>query len=365
MDDTPENTTPQDTQSDATQNETNKPNEPSEEAEALATADKDKETYTLDLDELDKSFEAPIEPDGKSEQGLAAILNSGKIHSERLPILDVVFDRLVRLLSTSLRNFTSDNVDVSCSKISALRFSDYLNSVSLPALLGVFKADPWDTNALISIDNPLIYSVIDSLLGGRKSSKANQRNDIRPYTTIERNLVERLINIILEDFKEAFSPVCDVNFNFERLESNPRFASIVRETNVTMKVTFKIKMEDRGGSFDIAIPYSSIEPVRDLLLQKFMGEKFGRDHIWEIHFTDRIRDANLNLEAILPTEKFALREVLAWKEGSYVQLSSTTQSQVHVISENYELLLGKMGQKNGHIAIKVNDILFGKNGETQ
>ncbi len=366
MDDTPENTIPPDTQSDAIQNQINQLFERGENDEAIAAATAIIEAdgkYTVNLKSIDKSFEAPI--DSKSDEGLAAILNSGKIHSERLPILDVVFDRLVRLLTTSLRNFTADNVEVSCSKILALRFSDYLNSVPLPVLLGVFKAEPWDTHALITIEHSLVSSIIDVLLGGRKSSKANQSNDAKPYTTIERNIVERLISVILNDFKEAFAPVCEVNFHYERLESNPRFATIVRETNVTMKVTFKIEMEDRGGHFDIIIPYSSIEPVRDLLLQNFMGEKFGRDNIWELHLADRIREAHVKLEATLNTEEFPLREVLAWKKGSYIQLSSTTQSPIHLSSENYELLVGRMGQKNGHVAIKVNDILFGKNGETQ
>jgi flagellar motor switch protein FliM len=100
-------------------------------------------------------------------------------------------------------------------------------------------------------------------------------------------------------------------------------------------------------------------------LQNFMGEKFGRDNIWEIHLADKIREAYIRLEATLPIEELSLREVLNWKKGSYVQLSSTTQSPIHLTSENFELFLGKMGQKNGHIAVKVNDVLFGKNGETQ
>jgi flagellar motor switch protein FliM len=310
--------------------------------------------------DIDGLFEEPLPQ--KKLKGIAAILNSAKVYSERLPILDVVFDRLVRLLTTTLRNFTSDNVDISCSRIHSVRFSDYLNEIPLPALLGVFKAKQWDTPALITVDSQLIYSIVDVLLGGRKVSHAN-RPEGRAYTTLERNLVKRLIEVILVDFTEAFSPVCKVDFQYERLETNPRFATIVHEKNVTMKITFKLEMEDRGGNFDIILPYSSVEPIRDLLLQNFMGEKFGRDHIWEDHLADRIREANVSLEAALPTEEFPLKEVLSWKKGTHVALSSNMQTPVHLHSQNHQLLLGRMGQKNGHIAIKVNDILFGKNGE--
>ncbi|MEI7493077.1 MAG: flagellar motor switch protein FliM [Alphaproteobacteria bacterium] len=294
---------------------------------------------------------------------IAAILEGRKIHSERLPILDVVFDRLVRLLTTSLRNFTSDNVDVSCARVTSVRFSDYLNAIPLPSLIGVFKAKQWDTPALITIDSQLVYSIVDVLLGGRKSTHTTSRAEGRPYTTLERNLIERLIAVILTDLTEAFSPICAVDFQYERLETNPRFAAVVHEKNVTMKFVFKLEMEDRSGHFDIVIPYSSVEPIRDLLIQNFMGEKFGCDQIWEDHLADRIREAEVSLEAALPTEVFSLKDVLSWKKGSQIVLSSDMQSPIHLRSQNHQLLLGKLGQKNGHVAVKVDDILFGKNGE--
>lgn len=318
-----------------------------------------------DQNNINKLFDKENEGKGSHLRNLAEILDSGKIHSERLPILDVVFDRLVRLLTTTLRNFTSDNVDIRCSRVTSIRFSDYLNSIPLPTLIGVFKAKQWDTPALITIDSQLVYSIVDVLLGGRKSAQTNNRLEGRAYTTLERNLVERLVEVILSDFTKAFAPICDVDFQYERLETNPRFAAIVHEKNVTMKIAFKIEMEDRGGHFDIIIPYSSVEPIRDLLLQNFMGEKFGCDQIWEDHLADRIQEADIKLEAALPTEEFTLGEVLNWKIGSQIVLSSTMQSPIHLSSQNYQLILGKLGQKNGHVAVKVNDILFGKNGELQ
>ena len=319
----------------------------------------------VEQNNISKLFDKENEGKGTHLRNLAEILDSGKIHSERLPILDVVFDRLVRLLTTTLRNFTSDNVDIRCSRVTSIRFSDYLNSIPLPSLIGVFKAKQWDTPALITIDSQLVYSIVDVLLGGRKSAQTNNRIEGRAYTTLERNLVERLVEVILSDFTEAFSPICDVDFQYERLETNPRFAAILHEKNVTMKIVFKIEMEDRGGQFDLVIPYSSIEPIRDLLLQNFMGEKFGCDQIWEDHLADRIQEADIKLEAALPTEEFSLGEVLNWKIGSQIVLSSTMQSPIHLSSQNYQLLLGKLGQKNGHVAVKVNDILFGKDGELQ
>ena len=149
---------------------------------------------------------------------------------ERLPMLEIVFDRLVRLMTTSLRNFTSDNVEVSLDRITSIRFGDYLNSIPLPAILAVFKAEEWDNFGLMTVNSNLIYSIIDVLLGGRRGQSAI-RVEGRPYTTIESNLVKRMIEVVLADAERAFKPLSPVKFNVERMETNPRFAAISRPAN--------------------------------------------------------------------------------------------------------------------------------------
>ena len=164
---------------------------------------------------------------GEARTGMQKIISSGLVSYERLPMLEIVFDRLVRIMSTSLRNFTSDNVEVGIDNILSLRFGDYLNSIPLPAMLAVFKAEEWDNQGLMVIDSAMIYSIVDVLLGGRRGTAA-MRIEGRPYTTIERTLVERLIQVVLADLSAAFNPLCPVTFRFERLEVNPRFATISR-----------------------------------------------------------------------------------------------------------------------------------------
>ena len=163
---------------------------------------------------------------GGDHSGIMALINSALVNYERLPMLEVVFgDRLVRMMSTSLRNFTSDNVEVSLDQITSVRFGDYLNSIPLPAMLNVFKAEEWDNSGLMTIDSAMIYSIVDVLLGGRRGTAA-MRIEGRPYTTIERNLVERLVRVVLADMSGAFDPLSPVTFRFDRLETNPRFATI-------------------------------------------------------------------------------------------------------------------------------------------
>src|SRR3979409_416247 len=138
--------------------------------------------------------------------GIRAIIDSAVASVERLPMLEIVFDRLVRLMTTSLRNFTSDNVEVSLDRITSVRFGDYMNSIPLPAVLSVFKAEEWENFGLATVDSSLIYSMIDVLLGGRRGSSV-LRIEGRPYTTIETNLVKRLIEVGLADAEQAFRPL--------------------------------------------------------------------------------------------------------------------------------------------------------------
>jgi flagellar motor switch protein FliM len=168
------------------------------------------------------------------------------------------------------------------------RASPRLSQARLPAILGVFKAEEWENFGLLTINSSLIYSIIDVLLGGRRGQTA-VRIEGRPYTTIETNLVKRMIEVVLADAELAFKPLLPVKFNIDRLETNPRFAAISRSANAAILVRLRIDMEDRGGTIELLLPYATIEPIREVLLQMFMGEKFGRDPTWEGHPRHRDR----------------------------------------------------------------------------
>src|SRR5277367_311110 len=155
-------------------------------AEAAAPAGEEGSTdRILNQEEIDSLLGFDVNDDQISDKsGVRAIINSALVSYERLPMLEIVFDRLVRLMTTSLGNFTSDNVEVSLDNISSIRFGDYMNSIALPAVISVFKAEEWDNFGLATVDSNLIYSIIDVLLGGRRG-QTSLRIEGRPYTTIE------------------------------------------------------------------------------------------------------------------------------------------------------------------------------------
>ena len=312
----------------------------------------------LNQDEIDSLLGLSEVKDGATDQsGLNTILNSGMVSSERLPMLEVVFDRLVRMMSTSLRNFTSDNVEVTLDSIDSLRFGDYLNALPLPTMLGVFKAEEWDNLGLISIDSSLIYSTVDVLLGGRRGTAA-MRVEGRPFTTIERNLVERMVHVVLADLSAAFGPLSPVTFRFDRLETNPRFATISRPGNAVVLAKLRIDMEDRGGRLEVLIPYATLEPIRELLLQMFMGEKSGvGGSIWETHLAEELWKTDIELTAVLDEMTMTLGKVFDFKVGSQLQLNAVADSVIEVRCGEVPMFSGKMGRKGETIAVRINERL--------
>jgi len=313
-------------------------------------------TRVLDQNEIDSllGFDDEEDVSGLDRTGIQAILNSAMVSYERLPMLEVVFDRLVRLMSTSLRNFTSDNVEVSLDSITSTRFGDYLNSIPLPAMLSVFKAEEWDNHGLITVDSSLIYSIVDVLLGGRRGTAA-MRIEGRPYTTIERSLVERMVHVMLEDLGAAFEPLSPVTFRFDRLETNPRFATITQPANAAIVVKLRIDMEDRGGRFELLMPYATLEPVRELLLQQFMGEKFGRDSIWETHLGEELWVTDVDLVAVLDEQLMRLSQVMNLKLGSQIMFNAKPDTPVDLRCGDVSLYTGKMGRKGDRIAVRISD----------
>ena len=306
----------------------------------------------LNQDEIDSLLNNGIERD--EQTGVQALLNTSTVSYERLPMLEIVFDRLVRLMSTTLRNFTQFNIEITLEGIDTMRFGEYLDAVAQPSMMSVFKAEEWDKFGLMTIDSSLIYTMVDVLLGGRRGTAA-MRLDGRPYTLIERNLIEKMLHLVLSDLSAAFDPLSPVTFRFDRLETNPRFAMISRPSNAAVVARFRIDMEDRGGRIELLLPYAMLEPVRELLLQGFMGEKFGRDSIWENHLAEALWISEVDLLAVLDRHMTSLKQVLKWKVGTRLLLNATPDSEVEMVCGDIPMFYGRMGRKGDHIAVQIED----------
>lgn len=314
----------------------------------------------LNQDEIDSLLgfddgDAPTE----ERRGIEQILSGSLISYERLPMLEVVFERLARMMSTSLRNFTSDNVDVCLQNMASIRFGEHLGNIPQPVMLAVIKADQWDNYALVVIESPLVYSIIDVLLGGRHGTAA-MRIEGRPFTTIERDLVEEMVRVIVADLSRAFEPLSTVTFQFERLETNPSLAAIARPSNAAILARFNIEMVDRGGNLALIIPYATLEPVREILLQMFIGEKFGRDSIWESHLARELWLTRVELTAVLDERLVPLKDIFNLKVGSQLLFDAKPDSTVQLRCGGIPMYEASMGRHGSRVAVRIEDKINGK-----
>lgn len=307
----------------------------------------------LGQSEIDDLFGIGMDEE-EEETGFNALLNSTYIQHKRMPLLEACIDRLLRGLTATLRSFTSENVELSLTDTKSVRYGDYIEAVPLPAMLSVFKAIEWDNFGLVVINSPLIYALIDVLLGGRRISTSTTIEG-RSFTGIESMLIDRLMKLVMKEMSTAFELLCKVQFKQERLESNPSLAAIAYPADTAVLFKIDVDMDDRGGRLEVLIPYATLEPVLDLLQQQFMGEKFGRDVIWETHWAREMLSADTDLEVSLGEQMMSLNDILNLKVGSTLKLRTRPNDLVTLWSGQVPLLRGRVGRLGDSVAIQIEE----------
>jgi flagellar motor switch protein FliM len=311
-----------------------------------------------DASEFDRFDQAGIDalfggggPVQSSRSGLRAVLESEIINHERLPMLEVVCERMVRALSTSMRNLTSDSIDISLDDVTTARFGDFMDRVTLPAMLAVIRIEEWENYGIITVDSGLIYAVVDALLGGRRGSDV--MIDGREYTTIETALVARMLSLVLAEFSAAFAPIAQASVVLERIETNPRFAAIARPSNIGAVCTFRVDIDGRGGRFAMMLPQATLEPVREKLIQRFMGEKLGRENIWPQHMEQQMLATQVEVGVIMGETVLTLEQVKALDVGQNLPFFAQPEQPMAVQCGGLTLAQARAGQRRGHVAVSL------------
>ncbi|MET0155792.1 MAG: flagellar motor switch protein FliM [Rickettsiales bacterium] len=310
----------------------------------------------LTQDEIDSllGFENEFTPDEKT--GLEMMLEKAIMSYERLPMLEIIFDRFVRMLSTSLRNFTSENVDVDIQAITSMRFGEYVNSIPMPAVMSIFKAVEWENLGVVTFNGSLVYSLVDVLFGGRRVNKPI-RIEGRPYTTIERNIVTHVTRIVLMDMADAFDPLSPTTLQFERLETNPRFATIVHPSDTVIIVKLRVDMEDRGGGAEIVLPLVTLEPIKPLLSQTFLGENAEKDSTWENYLSREMYRTDVRVDAVLGKKYVRMRDVMRLEVGKTLILDTLPDQDIALTCGGVEIMKGKVGRVDDDMAAIVTHAL--------
>jgi flagellar motor switch protein FliM len=286
------------------------------------------------------------------KSGLRAVIESKVISHERLPMLEVVCEHMVRTFASSMRNLTSDAIDVSLDELTSIRFGEFMGRLALPAMIGVFNVPEWDNYGLITVESSLIYAVVDALLGGRRGG-ASMRIEGRAFTTIETTLVSKMLELALTDLATAFEPIASISMALERVETSPRFAAIASPTNIGAVATFRVDMEGRGGKFSILLPYATMEPVREKLLQRFMGQKVGRGNIWESHMAAELLKTDVSIDVVLGERSLRLEEIRAFEVGQTIALHTAPDDPLEIQCGGVPLGRAQIGQRCNNIAVRL------------
>jgi flagellar motor switch protein FliM len=221
-------------------------------------------------------------------------------------------------------------------------------------MYAVIKAEQWDNYILAIVESPLVYTMIDVLLGGH-SGTAPMRIEGRPFTTIERNLIEEMLRLVVADLSRAFEPLSTVSFQFERLETNPNLAAIARPSNAAIVGRFAVEIVNRGGSIALVIPYATLEPIREILLQMFIGEKFGRDSIWENHLARELWRTRVELTAVMDERVMPLGDIFRLQVGSRLLFDAKPDSTVEVRCEGIPMFEASMGRHGSRVAVRIEE----------
>jgi len=310
----------------------------------------------LDQSGIDDLFgDDPLPEVEQPKTGFSALVEAAVVRVDRLPVLNIVVDRLARLLTTSMRQYTGDNADVQIDRTRPARVGDFLMGISLPALIAVIRVEEWDGYCLVAIDSRLITSVVDTLLGGRKN--AVKPIDGRPYTPIEVAFVRRLVEkVITNDLRKAFEGVCEVTFSLERFETTPSYAAITKTSAAAVTFRANVEMDGRGGFIDFLFPYAVLEPVRDILSQEFVGKRSGGDVIWRSHLQQMLPAATVELRAVVEQRQVSSEGVRGWAVGSVIELESRPSEPIDLVCEDAPVAEAMMVQREGRMALEVQDV---------
>jgi len=291
---------------------------------------------------------------GERQAGILAALASRGVTYERWPVLERVLDRFRELLQASLRPWSAGEVELALETIGARRFGDHLESLPRPIPIAVLRTVDAEGRALAILDRALGYAVVDLLLGGRRAGTSNPVEG-RPPTSIDRALIERFVGLVLTALEQAFEPVAPVRFTLERIETDPRFATVTRPTSGCFLATFRIALDGRSGTLALLVPFATLEPFREQLRETATGERLGGDPIWERHWASRIWVTEVELEAVLDQRITTLREIAELRVGEVLPLEARPDSPVLLRCAGVPILKGRLGRVGDRVSVRIED----------
>lgn len=291
---------------------------------------------------------------GDSESGSALeydFSSQDRIVRGRMPTLEIVNERFARHMRISLFNMMRRSAEVSINGIQMIKFGEYIHTLFVPTSLNMVRFRPLKGTGLITMEARLVFILVDNFFGG--DGRYHAKIEGREFTPTERRIIQMLLKLIFEDYKEAWAPVMDVSFEYLDSEVNPAMANIVSPTEVVVISSFHIELDGGGGDFHVSLPYSMLEPIRELLDAGVQSDKEDTDLRWSKALRDEILDVNVALSTHMLEMDLSLETIMDLKEGDVIPIEMPES--ITVLIEDLPTFRAKLGRSRDNIAIKITD----------
>jgi flagellar motor switch protein FliM len=275
----------------------------------------------------------------------------------RMPTLEIINERFARLFRISLFNFLHRAAEVSIGPVRVTKYSEFIRNLVVPTNLNLVHMKPLRGTVLIVFDPNLVFLLVDNMFGG--DGRFHARVEGRDFTLTEQRIIQRILNIVFETYAKSWEPVYPIEFEYIRSEMNTQFANIATPNEVVVSTTFTIELGPVSGEMHFCTPYSTIEPIRDILTSSLQGETLEMDKRWIRLLKQQIKTAEVELVANLGTARLTFGDMLQMKVGDVIPLSvpqplSATVDDVPVLECSY-------GQMNGQYALRIEKLIYSAN----
>ena len=309
----------------------------------------------LSQDEIDALLhgvdDGLVQTDNASEPGAVKsydLTSQDRIVRGRMPTLEMINERFARYTRISMFNLLRRSADVAVGGVQVMKFGEYVHSLYVPTSLNLVKIKPLRGTALFILDAKLVFKLVDNFFGG---DGRHAKIEGREFTPTELRVVRMVLEQAFVDLKEAWQAIMEVNFEYINSEVNPAMANIVGPSEAIVVSTFHIELDGGGGDLHITMPYSMIEPVREMLDAGFQSDLDDQDERWVNALRQDVLDVDVPIGATVARRQLRLRDILHMQPGDIIPVD---MPETMIMRANgVPAFKVKMGSHKGNLALQV------------
>jgi len=271
----------------------------------------------------------------------------------RMPTMEIINERFARNIRIGLFNFIRKSPEVSIGGIKVQKYSAFLREIVVPTNFNIVSVRPLRGSGLIVCDPNLVFAVIDALFGG--AGKFHTRIEGRDFSPTEQRVILRLVEVIVQEYRKAWQGIYPLDLEYQRSEMQPQFANIATPSEIIVATSFTLEIGDTTGTVHFCIPYSTLEPIRDVLYSTIQGDASEPDRRWVNLLKTQIQAAEVELVAELAQAPATVEQLLAFKPGDFIELDLNPMIQAKV--DGVPVFDAHYGTSNGKYAIKIDKLL--------